>query len=294
MNRIWPWLAGLVILLVIGGAYLISVTPFQADQEKAVGRVVDQFGKQLKDVSLLAPREDVADAMEANYGSYVVPELLAEWENDPTNAPGRLTSSPWPDRIEITEIQKESDTRYRVEGDIVEVTNEGGGIGEGVSETARRPVMLSVERRGGDWMIVSMTIGAYPGDGDWTLSLPDSRGLQFMYPQQLPTTYISAQEWPPQVTLTAGSYSCAKSDERMVGDRALCVITTSEGAAGGMYTTYEYITGQGDFLARVKFALRFPQCMNYDETARSACDAEQRGFDIDGLADRILSSIRMP
>lgn len=294
MNRFWPWLAALVILLVIGGAYLISVTPFRADQEKAVRRVVEEFGYQLKDVSLMAPKEDVADAMEDNYGPYVVPELLAEWENDPVNAPGRLTSSPWPDRIEIAKIQKESDTRYVVEGDIVEVTNEGGGIDESATEAVRRPIVVGVERRGSDWKIVLVKLGAYPGDGEWMLSPPDARGLQFMYPQQLPTTYIRAQEWPPQVSLTAGEYSCAEQDERMVGDRAFCTVITSEGAAGSTYRTYEYITAQGDFLAHVRFVLQFPQCMNYDEPQRSECAGEQANFDIDGLVDRIASSIRMP
>ena len=79
----------------------------------------------------------------------------------------------------------------------------------------------------------------------------------------------------------------------MMGDRAHCIVKTSEGAAGSTYMTYEYITGQGDFLAHVKFTLRFPQCMNYDEPQQGACKAEQATFDIDGLVDRIASSIRM-
>jgi len=295
MNRIWPWLAVLVILLVIGGAYLISVTPFQADQERAVREVVTKFGDQLKNISLLAPREDVALAMQANYMPYVAPELLAQWENDPMNAPGRLTSSPWPDHIDITSITKESDTRYAVEGAIVEVSSEGGGIDESASEAARRPISLIVEKNGNGWYITSLTMGVYPGDGDWIYSEPDARGIQFMYPKQLQTTYISTspEGWPPLVALTAGAYSCAEQDEHAVGDRALCVVTTSEGAAGSTYTTYEYITAQGDFLAHVKFTLRFPQCLNYDQPKQGACKAEQGSFDIDGLADRILSSIRM-
>lgn len=306
MNRIWPWLAGLVLLLVIGGAYLISVTPFKADQEKAVRRVIEGFGQQLKEVSLSASREDVASAMQASYAPYVVPGLLTRWENDPMNAPGRLTSSPWPERIEIRSITEESDTRYAVEGDIVEVTSEAGGIGEQPSEAVRRPVSMTVEKNG-SWRITGLILHAYPGDGDWVYSEPDARGIQFKYPKTLPTTYISTSQegWPPQVTLAAGEYSCAKQDEHIVGDRALCVVKTSEGAAGSTYTTYEYIASQGDpirellasngagFLARVKFTLRFPQCMNYDEPQQSACTAEQGSFDIDGLADRILSSIRM-
>jgi hypothetical protein len=294
MNRFWPWLAILVFLLAIGGVYLIQMTPFQVDQESAVRSVVEDFGQELKNVSLLASREQVASSMQASYGPYVENTLLGQWINDPLSAPGRLTSSPWPEKIEISSIQKEDNTRYTVEGDVIEVTNEGGGIGETPTEALRRPITLVVEKKGSGWRITSVQLGAYPGDGDWTLSQPDSQGIQFMYPQKLPTSYITAQEWPPQVTLTAGEqYSCAEQDERMVGDRAFCVVKTNEGAAGTTYSTYEYITAQGDFLARVKFTLKFPQCMNYDEPNQSACKNEQASFDIDGLVDRLASSIRM-
>jgi hypothetical protein len=306
MNRIWPWLAALVLILVIGGAYLISVTPFQADQEAAVRKVVEAFGDELKDVSLLAPKEDVAAQMQANYAAYIASELLVQWENDPANAPGRLTSSPWPERIEIRTMTKESDLRYSVEGDIVEVTNEGGGIGEMPTEAARRPVSMTVEKRGGDWLITTLTMGAYPGDGEWTLSAPDARGLQFMYPTEMPTTYISAQTWPPLVELVANEYACTEgpitaadgplkeTTKHMVGDREYCVTLSSEAAAGSAYRTYEYVTEQGDFVARVVFTLRFPQCMNYDQPEQGLCASEQANFDIDGVVDRIASSIRMP
>lgn len=294
MNRFWPWLAVLVFLLAIGGVYLIQKTPFQVDQESAVRSVVESFGKELKNVSLLASREQVASSMQASYGPYVANDLLGQWINDPLSAPGRFTSSPWPDRIEISSIQKEDDTRYTVEGFVIEVSNEGGGISESPTEALRRPITLVVEKKNEGWRITSVSLGAYPGDGEWLLSTPDSRGIQFMYPQKLPTAYITAQDWPPQVSLTAGElYSCAEQDEIMVGDRAFCVVKKSEGAAGSTYITYEYITAQGDFLARVKFTLRFPQCVNYDEPNQSACKNEQTSFDIDGLADRIASSIRM-
>jgi hypothetical protein len=304
MNRIWPWLAALVILLVIGGAYLISVTPFRADQEQVVRRVVDEFGLQLKDVSLMAPKEDVADAMNDNYGAFVVPELLAEWENDPLNAPGRLTSSPWPERIEIRAIQKESDTRYVVEGDIVEVTNEGGGTGEEPTEAARRPIVLGVERRGGEWKIVMVKIEPYAGDGQWLLSSPNSQGVRFMYPLELPTTYISAVEWPPLVERTVNEYSCTPGpitdadgplktqERRVIGDREYCVTSSAEGAAGSTYRAYEYAFQFGNATYRVVFQLRYPQCLNYDEPQRGACTREQANYDVDALIDRIAQSIQ--
>ena len=101
----------------------------------------------------------VADAMQAQYGPYVAPVLLSEWQSDPMVAPGQLTSSPWPEKIEVTGITKKG-SDFEVEADIVEVTNEGGGIGEAPTETARRPVTLTLEKNGSTWRITALTLGS--------------------------------------------------------------------------------------------------------------------------------------
>ena len=84
------------------------------EDKKTVVTLVESFGKKLQQVSLLAPPEDLKKNMEENYGSYVTSELLTQFLNDPDNAPGRLTSSPWPDRIEITSTEKTSEGLYEV------------------------------------------------------------------------------------------------------------------------------------------------------------------------------------
>ncbi|HOQ09731.1 MAG TPA: copper amine oxidase N-terminal domain-containing protein, partial [Syntrophomonadaceae bacterium] len=72
------------------------------DNEQAVvSKLVADFGQRLKNVSLLAPDDVVTKSIKENYAEYVSPELLAQWQKDPANAPGRLTSSPWPERIDI-------------------------------------------------------------------------------------------------------------------------------------------------------------------------------------------------
>lgn len=285
----------LAAIFTLMAAY--ALMPSSRTTPESAQTVVEEFGQRLDTVSLLGPREQVGETMRQAYGSLVAPELLTEWMNDPEHAPGRLTSSPWPDRIEVQSVEQIGEGElYYVQGEIVEVTNEGGGIGEAPTEALRRPVSIAVERRGGQWLIVSVELGAYPGDGEWIYTEPNAQGLQWHYPRELPTIYISAaspEGWPPQVLLEGGEYSCAEQDIRMVGDREYCIVKTSEGAAGSIYTTYEYITAQGDFVARVTFTLRFPQCANYGEAEQVACEAEQSSFDIDGLADRITSSIRM-
>jgi hypothetical protein len=137
-------------------------------------------------------------------------------------------------------------------------------------------------------------------DVPWKLSTPNAQGVQFSYPEDLGLSYVHAQEWPPRVTLEAGELSCTEGvqgagtvERKEIGGHAYCVTKVGEGAAGSVYTTYEYATQQGDFVAHVGFIIRTVQCLNFDEPERSACAKEQNGFDPDALAEKIASSIRM-
>lgn len=298
-------LAVVVFIGAIAGVYLIKNTPTALSDEQAVRALVQNFGLKLQDVSLLAPYETVSAEIAREYAPYVTAELLTEWQDDTSKAPGRLTSSPWPARIEIASVTKKSPTEFAVEGHVIDVTNEGGGINEIPTEAARRPVTLVARKLSTEWKIAQFELGAYPGDGEWRYSEPTSQGIQFMYPEALSTTFVSAQEWPPRVELTANSYSCTEGPieaadgpltiltRKMVGDREYCVASFNEGAAGSTYTTFEYTTQQGDFVPRIVFTLRYPQCANYPEPQASACRSEQERFDIDGLVDRIAQSIKM-
>lgn len=290
-------LAVLAVLAALAAVWMYITRPATPAQDSLMSakEAVTRFGQALQHVSLLGPEAEVAREMDENYAPLVSSQLIAKWKADPENAPGRLTSSPWPDRIEIASTTKEASARYRIEGAIIEVTSEGGGIGEQPTEATRRPVSLIVEDIGGRWLITMVTLGAYPAGAQWQYSTPDAQGTQFMYPISLGTKYISTstEGWPPQVSLVGGDYSCAAADEHVIGDRHLCARRTSEGAAGSTYTTVTYSSAQGDFVASTTFTLRFPQCMNFDEPQQSGCKAEQASYDVDGLADRILSSIRM-
>jgi hypothetical protein len=71
------------------------------------------------------------------------------------NAPGRIVSSPWPDRIEISALEQTGADRYVVSGFIVEVTSvevlNGGAA-------AKLPVQLTVERQQGQWLITEFSV----------------------------------------------------------------------------------------------------------------------------------------
>ena len=126
--------------------------------EKAVMNVVEGFGKKLQTVSLQAPKDILKKSMQENYGDFVSEALVAKWISNPLDAPGRLTSSPWPDRIEILDIKKLSEYEYEVKGEIIEITSTekaSGGI------AAKRPITLAIKKSNNSWLIDDVTLGAY-------------------------------------------------------------------------------------------------------------------------------------
>ncbi len=112
--------------------------------------LVEQFGERLQLVPLMGAPEVAVQAMREHYGPLVDPALLDTWTENPMTAPGRLTSSPYPDRIEVAGVT-ESDGTYVVEGDIVEETSTG--------EAGRVRVAITVAPAGGGFNIVAFESG---------------------------------------------------------------------------------------------------------------------------------------
>jgi len=142
-------LAAAVALAACAPAATETPTATQ-DAQSEVRQVVEDFGTRLQNVSLLAP--DAAEQMETHYDSLVTPELLAEWQADPANAPGRQTSSPWPERIEVQSIRRLDSGAYQVIAEVVEATSDDPDV-------HRQPVEIRVIRMNGVWLI-----------SDWSLT----------------------------------------------------------------------------------------------------------------------------
>ena len=123
-----------------------------------VVNLVTELGQRLKNVSLLEPEIILMESMPANYGDLVASELLSRWAKDPYNAPGRRLSSPWPEGIEILNLEKTSPNTYEVKGEIIEVTSTEiaqGGL------AAKRPLTLIVEKKNEGWLITASILGPY-------------------------------------------------------------------------------------------------------------------------------------
>jgi hypothetical protein len=133
----------------------ISATDTES-AESEVRSLVENFGERLQMVSLLAP--DAATQIEQQYAEFVSPEFLQTWMADPSSAPGRLTSSPWPDHIEISDIQQQNADQYLVTGMVIEITSAeemNGGI------AAQYPVEITVSKASGTWLISGWQAGEY-------------------------------------------------------------------------------------------------------------------------------------
>jgi hypothetical protein len=129
-------------------------TPASGESKSAdigeIKKLVEDFGGVLANVSLLSPPDILENDMEKYYSPFVCKDLIYEWLDDPAKAPGRLTSSPWPDHIEIADIKIITDNKYKVSGNVVEVTS--AEVLEG-SFANKYGIILTVERISERWLI---------------------------------------------------------------------------------------------------------------------------------------------
>lgn len=153
--------------------------------------LVEAFGKKLQMVSLLADKDIVSKSMEDNYGTYVSSTLLEKWKGAPEMAPGRMVSSPWPDRIEISNTEKLSDGTYKVTGSIIEVTSVEASSG-GVA--AKRLITLVVQKSQEKWQITDVTLGDYE-DSSTNLYKNKEYGFDFQLPQSWKDYTVIIASW---------------------------------------------------------------------------------------------------
>ncbi len=158
---------------------------------KAVNTLTEEFGKKLQMVSLLAGKDQVSKSMDDNYSQYITAALLEKWKNAPELAPGRMVSSPWPDRIEISKTEKISDGTYKVTGSIIEVTSVESSSG---GAAAKRPVILIVQKVQDKWKITDVTLGDYEGS-DSTLYKNNQYGFNFQLPQSWKGYTVITTKW---------------------------------------------------------------------------------------------------
>jgi hypothetical protein len=120
--------------------------------------LVENFGLQLQKVQLVAPDEIAIQDISEQYPDFVTDELLRKWMDNPETAPGRVGSSPWPDRIDISSAEKLRDTEYEVSGALVWITSTEIANG---GAARIQPIKLTVTKNGTEWKISSVSVDAY-------------------------------------------------------------------------------------------------------------------------------------
>lgn len=188
-----------VIIVVITGVILLTGAQAKSDNltpgtniaenrdenaEAEVQSLVEAFGRKLQLVSLSAPREIAEEQIKEHYAEFVAPSLLTGWLEQESfeSIPGRVVSSPWPERIEVSKIEKKADSVYAVEGTIIEMTSVemlNGGI------AAVRPIGLIVEKIEERWLITALILGGYqdPSAGGNVLYTNARYGFSFSLPE---------------------------------------------------------------------------------------------------------------
>jgi hypothetical protein len=162
-------------------------------EEDAVIRLVQDFGKKLQMVSLLAPADVLENSLQEHFGEFVAPELLARWKAAPEEAPGRTVSSPWPDRIEVLSAERLPDGSYRVQGEIIEITSAEQSKDEAA---AKRSVTLEVKLAENRWLISDVKLGDYAdNDPSGSAYVNTPYGFQFALPDSWKGYTVVTDKW---------------------------------------------------------------------------------------------------
>ena len=153
---IWKRYAVVALAAVVatGAAYGYYTYTFSQSSNSDTAQVritVAGLGDQLQKVPLIAPPNIVAFAMDQYYALYVHPDLLNKWKANPSEAPGRQVSSPWPDRIDVTQVTKGKNGTYVATANIVEMAN--GASGQEVVGTV--PIKFTLSKGIDGWQITA-------------------------------------------------------------------------------------------------------------------------------------------
>jgi hypothetical protein len=166
MTRTSTIITAIIVIIIIGLGLWFFLQPATAPStqtgtqqgsvstqtDAAIRSTVTQFGTHLKNVSLLST-STLSSQMASEYGPYLTPDLLSQWQDNPQLALGREVSSPWPDRIEVNSVTQNSDGTYNVSADIVEVTSTDTATSSG----NRVPVTFTLAQGGSGFVITSVS-----------------------------------------------------------------------------------------------------------------------------------------
>jgi beta-lactamase regulating signal transducer with metallopeptidase domain len=194
----------LIAAVAAGTAILGAGSGSKDDTPEAIADLVKNFGLQFQKVQLVAPAETVIREILEYYSDSVTADLLKKWTDNPEIAPGRVGSSPWPDRIEIVDTEKLYETEYAVSGEVIWITSTERMNG---GSAWIQPINLSVVKIGADWKISEVSRGE--SDSSAAGELPSDPALNIpmiaIYEQIPGGDYLAT--FPPRNSVNHDDYT---------------------------------------------------------------------------------------
>ena len=130
----------------------------EQDNEEAVRAILVELGQRARAVPLYGSTADTQKQMKTWYADYISSDLLAAWQTDRSKALGKTAETPWPDRIEISFVTKNTPNSYLAQGNVIEVGAKE--LTEG--KAARRYLVLfQVDKIDEQWKVVAFDKGPY-------------------------------------------------------------------------------------------------------------------------------------
>lgn len=314
-NLVRLFIAGLIFISVCAASFMFLVHKDErvgfSDSVKII-RNVNKFGEQFKKVSLTAPEEVVINSIKSNYSSFVDSRLMDLWTQNPERAPGRLTSSPWPERVKITDIKEVKDGLYNISGDIILMTS--------MEKTSKKednagsePFNLFLDGETKD--IVAFNNKKVEIDSlDLSLlysklfstekSLPKRAGFWSEFSEVSGennlTLYLSGDYFEgtnfSEAYITIGSSSksgaverCSEGDQVSVNGYDFAHKSREEGAAGNFYQVDSYEKVLGNSCLAIESVIHTTNIHNYPEGAVEEIDLEMVNY----LLDSVIRSVKL-
>jgi hypothetical protein len=200
---------------------------------------------------------------------------------------GWITSSVWMHWNESSGIQEVSNGNCQTEGRIILLTGIGEDEGENVSPPEVKIMVEEIDNgseKQPHYNILVDLNAEYIGSQDWKVNMVNEE-----------------ENYPPKFKITEGQidYKITSSEsglltstaKRRIDGRIYCIESTSEGAAGTIYTQYAYSTIKNGSLITVSCVIRYPQCINYNEPQRTECAKERETFDLDKIISYIVKNL---
>jgi len=193
----------------------------------------------------------------------------------------------WTDWIESGGIQEISEGNYQTDGRIVLLNCIVEDEGENVSPPEVKIMVKEIdngpEKQPHYDILVDLNT-EYIGSQDWKVEIINEE-----------------EKYPPKFKITEGQIDCKKTSsesglltrtvKRKIDGRIYCIESSSEGAAGTIYTQYVYSTIKSGSLIMVSCVIRYPQCINYSEPQRTECANERERFDLDKIIGYIVKNL---